>query len=167
MVVSQLVPNISLGAGAGAAAPAGGGFGGSLAALAPFLELQQRAQQTQMTAQTMAARARAGQIIAAAPDLGTGLQNLQKDPAMAYVPDVVNTLRQAQSFQVQSGGEIAKQNRDAIDAYYKSAVGPAMSDPSQLDALTTATLKTLPQDMQERVAPAFQSARNALLDGFG
>jgi hypothetical protein len=135
-------------------APPAADPGGPLGMVSAYAALQQRANAVRQFNQQFAARQRAGQIIAGAPDLETGLQAAQGDPLVAgFAPDVLQSLRATQQTLTTTQGLQAGQNRDALQAVIK-AQAASLADPSTFGANIKTQMDLLPADVRARVAPA-------------
>ncbi len=160
-------PNISL-----AAAPPD--LGKMLGTIGQFANIQNAINQNRLFQQTFAARQKAGQILAGAPDMETGLQNLLKDPVTApFAGETINSIRTSQQtladigrLQAVTAGERQTQAEHGLSALYKS-LGPVMADPSEAtwNAVVNSNLATLSPSAREAVTPAIQSIKSGLMDG--
>jgi len=152
-------PSISLGVNP-PAAPAN-----PLGAIGAFADVQDKLNQIQLFRQTFAARQKAGQILAASPDLDTGLQNLYKDPTTAaFAGEINNQTRQGMLAQLQYQGEQQKQSEDGFDAVMKG-LSAGISEPSMVPKIIDAQTKLLSPAALERDGPAIESVKSALIDG--
>jgi hypothetical protein len=160
-------PNISL-----AAAPPDPGK--LLGTIGQFANIQNAINQNRLFQQTFAARQKAGQILAGAPDMETGLQNLLKDPVTApFAGETINSIRTSQQtladigrLQAVTAGERQHQNQTGMEAFYKS-LGPILADPREevYQNIVNANLATLSPSAREDLAPAFNSIHTALMVG--
>ncbi len=156
-------PNISLAAGRGVgAAPE---VPNALGMVGQFANIQNALNQNALFQQTFAARQIAGEIMAAAPDLETGLLQIQRNPATAaFAQQIASGVRQTQLTLTQLEGEQQKQAQSGLEGFMKSL--PAIAaDPSQWSSVVKANLATLSPTAQSRVAPAMESIRQGLTDG--
>lgn len=160
-------PNISL----AAKAP---DLGQMLGTIGQFANIQNAINQNKLFQQTFAARQKAGQILAGAPDMESGLQSLLKDPVTApFAGETINSIRTSQQtladinrLQAVTAGERQTQATHGLEAFYKS-LGSVMADPSEAtwNAAVNANLSTLSPSAREQVAPAIQSIKSGLMDG--
>ena len=165
--ISAVNPNISLNVagGGGPNAPQSPGTGLGLGQMAGFAQLQQVLNANRLFQQQFSAKQQAGQIIAASPDIETGISNLLKNPSVAsFAPDIVSELRNMQQTMTTTRGLQATQNRDAFGAVLKGATG-ALDNPSQLLPMMMTQLKLMPEEIQQRVLPAVQSFAQAMTSG--
>lgn len=152
-------PEISLHA---AAPPPANGL--SIDTIGKFAEVQNTLNQNRLFQQTFAARQRAGQIMAGAPDTETGLEAIQHDPlASAFAPELVNLARENQLALIRYQGEVQTQATNGLDAVIKS-LPAVMADPSQWGAIVSARLATLSPAARKQDAPAIESLRRGLTD---
>ena len=136
-----------------------------LGAIGGYADLQDKLNQLTLFRQTFAARQKAGQILASAPDMETGLQGLMKDPLTApFSGEIINQARQGMLAQVQLQGEQQKQATDGLGAIIKG-MSVGVSSPSMVGPSIDATMKTLSQSAQTRDGPAVDSLKSALTDG--
>lgn len=151
-------PSISLGVNPPPAPPSPLGLVGS------FADIQNRLNQNKLFQQTWAARQQAGQIMAGAPDLETGLSQVMSSPVAPFMGEFLNQTRQAMLAQTQQAGQMQEQNHSALQAITKGITG-ALADPSNLDTLIKANLQSLPPEVRNRpgVMDAVQSIRTSLL----
>lgn len=143
-----------------------GGFASNpLAAINMLSEIQLRANQNQLFQQQIQSRAKAGQIMAASPDVESGLQNILKDPqASIYAADYIASLRSAQKTLLEMQGLQQTQSTTGLEATTKALAG-AYNDPSMLPALITSQLRTLSPVARDRVTPAVTDLTTSLLNG--
>lgn len=143
----------------------GGGLASSLGLVGQFAQIQNSLNQNKMFNQTFAARQKAGQIIAASPDLNTAFQNLTQDPEVApFAGTIINEYRQGMLAQTQQQGEQQTQAQNGLQAVLKSIPG-AVSSPSMLGALVTSQLGALSPQARARVEPAANAVVQSLTDG--
>ncbi len=130
-----------------------------------FSEIQNRLNTNRLFQQTFQARQQAGQILAASPDLETGLAALYKDPTVApFAGEIVASARQGMLAQQQLQGEQQTQASSGLQAVLKGMTG-AVSDPSMLRSLIDSHMATLSPYARSRVAPAVDSITQALTSG--
>lgn len=135
--------------------------------MASFADLQTKMTQAKTLAQTYQARVKAGQILAASPDLETGLGNLYKDPTVApFAGEITNSIRQGMLAQTQQAGEIQKQSESGLSTVMKALPALAGSpDDATWRSITNPALATMSPTARKAVAPALESLRSSLLDG--
>lgn len=108
------------------------GPGGMIDMMSHIASMRNALNQAQLFQQTFAARMRAGQIIAASPDIDTGIATIMKDPLIpGYAPEIMNSLRQMQLTEQQISGERQKQVLSAYDVAARSLLG-GYQDPGNL-----------------------------------
>lgn len=111
-----------------------------LSLLSSFADTQQKLNQVKLFNQTLAARQRAGQIMATAPDTATGLAEMQKDPQVsAFVPEIAQTVASTQNSILQNQGTVQTQ---ATDAYHllMSGLPAVLQDKTAWPALANSVL---------------------------
>ena len=123
--------------------PQGLGSGGLLPTLGQFATIQNSLNQNRLFQQTFAAKQRAGQIIAGAPDLETGIKALYADPNVSpFAPEIVSNIRQGMLAQTQQAGALQQQGTDALTGFLKAAPG-AIANPQAFDAMANAYLASV------------------------
>jgi hypothetical protein len=166
--VDQTDPSLSLDAWprGGTQAPGAAAAGGNpLALVGQFADIQNKVNQNRMFQQTFAARQRAGQIIAASPDLETAFQSLTKDPQVApFAGPIINEYRQGMLSQLQYQGEQSAQARSGFEGVLK-ALPAALADPSQLGPAIQQQTALMSPAARAKSAPAIASLVSALTDG--
>lgn len=138
-----------------------------MAMIGQWAQIQNAQNQNKLFQQTFAARQRAGQIMASAPDLESGLTALTRDPTTApFAGETMSAFRQAALTLTQLQGEVQTQAKSGLEGFMK-ALPTIFADPSNetWENVTNATLETLSPQAKARVAPAIGSLRKALLDG--
>lgn len=153
-------PNISLAAGTGAAAP-GAGFS-QLGGMVGTLNAINQNRQFQ---QAFAAKQKAGAILAAAPDLETGMTNLYKDPQVAaFAPEITSNIRQGMLAQTQQQGEVQKQAESGMSGVLRGIVASA-GDPKAMTANVTTAFGTMSPQAQKIAQPYIANLVTSLTDG--
>lgn len=147
---NSLDPSIPL-----ASAGAKPGYG--LSQMGDWAAVQTQMTQAQLARQGLAAKIKAGQILASSPDLETGLQGLFKDPTVApYAGDIVNSIRSSMLAQTQQAGAQQTQALGAWDAVKKGL--PALAaDPSQ------ATWDSITKPVLAAASPTARASLNSTL----
>lgn len=141
-----------------------GGFN-ALGAASDVVGLQKSLTDLQALRMTLAAKKKAGQIMAVAPSLDDGIAALHADPEVAgFVPDVISTLQGVSSAQTAQAGEKQSQATSGLNAVLGSLL-PALNDPSTFDADIAGRLKVLSPSAQAAVTSAMPSLKAALFDG--
>ena len=137
----------------------------ALGMVGQFAQVQNALNQNALFQQTFHARQVAGEIMAAAPDLESGLLAIQRNPdTAAFAQQIANGVRQTQLTLTQMQGEQQKQAQSGLEGFMKSL--PAiLADPSQWEATVKANLSVLSPTAQARVAPAMESIRQGLIEG--
>ena len=151
-------PSISLGLNP-PAAPAN-----PLASLGAFADVQDKLNQITLFRQTFAARQKAGQILAAAPDLDTGLHNLMSDPLTApFSGEIVNQARQGMLATAQYQHEVGTMAQDGFTSAMK-AISAGITDPSMMPGIIKAQKDLMSPLQLERDGPALDHVMSALTD---
>lgn len=136
-----------------------------LTALSGMTELQQRMNQMRLFNEQMKARQQAGSIMATSPDMDTAMQSMSRNPqVMGYMPDILNTIRQADLTNTQLQGARQTQGDTALHSVMQS-VPSAMTDLSSFDNMMSSRLATLPPSIQAQVKDSVGHIRSALFDG--
>ena len=160
-----LDPSLSLDVvgGGGPHAPAAPmGLGGQLGQILPTINTLN---QVKLFNQEFAARRQAGNIIAASPDLDTGVQRLLSDPDVAgFAPQIVTEMRNAQVALTNLRGAQMTQAHTAWDAMMKASVG-AIDNPGQLTSLMQQQLALMPPEIRSSVLPAAKDWVTSLTAG--
>jgi hypothetical protein len=167
--VDQTDPSLSLDAWprGGTQAPGSAASGGTnpLALVGQFADIQNKVNQNRMFQQTFAARQRAGQIIAASPDLESAFGSMTKDPLVApFAGPIINEYRQGMLSQLQYQGEQQTQARSAFEGVLK-ALPAALADPSKLGPAIQTQLALMSPAARSKNAPAITSLISSLTDG--
>ena len=150
--------------GGGPSAPPAGGVGTALGQVGQILGVQQQLNQQKLFQLQYGARVRAGQIISAAPDLETGLEQARQDPAVAAAPDVLNQFREMQQTLTHTQGMQLEQNTNGLQAVMKAA-SAAINDPSKTRQYFEMALSSLPPEIRARDMPAASQLFAAVTDG--
>ena len=139
--------------------------GNALGAVNDIVGLQKTLTDLQVTRMTLAAKQKAGQIMATAPSLDEGIAALHADPSVAgFVPDIISTLQGVSSAQTAQAGERQTQAGSGLTAVL-SGLLPALNDPTTFDASVAARMKTLSPSAAAAVASAMPSIKASLFDG--
>src|SRR5271167_4349863 len=124
--------------------------------------LQNSQNQLKQFSQTFAARQKAGQIIASAPDLNTGLQQALQDPDVAgFAGDVVQTAREAQLAQARVQGETQNQATAGFGEFLKSAPS-LLTNPGAFGANAATALSLTSPNARSAVDAAIRNTHAAL-----
>lgn len=122
-------------------------------------------QNLQAMKMTLAAKARAGEIMSAAPDLDSGIADLAKDPlTAAWVPEIINTLQSVRSSQVSVQGEQMTQANTGMQGLFQALL-PAVNDPGMFDEIVNTRLATMSPSARMSMARALPSIKAGLIDG--
>ncbi len=101
---------------------------------------QQKLNEVKLFNQTFAARQKAGQIMATAPDVQTGLAQMQKDPQVsAFAPELTASVVSTLSSLTSQQGEVQRQGFDAFTNVVKG-LPAVIEDPGQWKPLVQSTL---------------------------
>lgn len=146
----------------GPAAPAAGS--NPLSMVDSFADVAGKMNQLKLFNQTYAARQRAGQIMATAPDVATGLDLMQKDPQVAaFAPEIAATTAGTLNVLTQQRGQIQSQGNDAFTNVIKG-LPAVLEDPSQWAALTQSTLALANPQIRPQLAQSLGYLQKALSD---
>lgn len=166
---SPLNPNL-LTAGLNAATPAGVG-GSALAIKGPAAPTTTPVQNVtdilkmQELQRSLAAKSRAGQIMALAPTLDDGLAAMEKDSTVAgYGSDVIATLQSVSNAATSQAGERQTQATSGLNSVMQGLLG-AVNDPTTFDKDVASRLPTLSPSAQKAVMKAIPSIKASLFDG--
>lgn len=143
-----------------------------LVTLGGYADLQNKMNSNRQFQQAFNAKQVAGQVLAAAPDLETGLADLYKNPqTAAFAPEIANSVREGQlafaniaKAQAETQGDYQTQAQSGLQAVLK-AVSGSLTDPSQFGAAVKAQLATMSPTARARVEPAIGQITTSLLDG--
>lgn len=106
-------------------------------------EMQLKANENQQFQLMLAARQKAGDIMASAPSIDEGIASLMQDPeTSAFVPEIASTLQAAQHSIVSMEGERQSQAITGYDAVLKSLY-PTLTNPDALPDILAGSLSTL------------------------
>lgn len=138
-----------------------------MAMIGQWAQIQNSLNQNKLFQQTFAARQKAGALLAAAPDMESGLAALMRDPTTApFAGETINAIRQSQLTLTQLQGEVQTQAKTGLEGFAKM-LPTVFADPSEetWNNMANATLETLSPQAKARVAPAIGSLKKALMDG--
>ncbi len=145
------------------AGEAGGAAASPLDMVSKFATIQNALNQNRLFQQTFMARQQAGQIIASAPDLDTGLQNLFKNPTVApFAGEFANTVRQMQSTMADIATKKQALTQSGL-SYTLHGLASSLADPSTLEANLKAGLSTV----DPMAAPGASSAVGSVVSSLG
>lgn len=120
-------PEISLGVRGGATGPMQAGYTGSTPPNA--LALLGSVTDTRAKLLGLQARQRAGEILAAAPDLDTGIARLQQDPlTAAWAPELAQTAAATRNAVLSGQGQLQQQGIDAFHSFAQN-LPAVLADP--------------------------------------
>lgn len=145
--------------------PQSSGTAGGLALVGQFANIQNSLNQNRLFQQTFAARQRAGQILAAAPDIETGISQLSQDPLVApFAGTIISPLREAQMFQAQYQGAMQTQSLEGQKAAAPQVLSGLLSNPTLAGytAGRSAALVGLNPAVQGRVGSYLDSIATSL-----
>lgn len=159
-------PSISLDAGspqyvgaAGGGAPPASG----LSLLGGYADLAGKMNQLKLFNQTYQARQRASELIAASPDLESGITAVLHDPVASFgAGDTINQFRQGMLALTQQQGEIQKQASTGLEATLHGLLA-AQQNPANFQPTVDAYLQTLSPQARPQVAGAIDSIRKGLV----
>lgn len=140
--------------------------GNPVSTIAGFAQVQNALNQNRLFQQTFAARQQAGSILAAAPDLETGLQQLYQNPLTApFAGEVANSIRAGQQTLTQIQGEQQHQAQSGMEAVFKALPG-LYSNPTnqQWQSSMNAALAPLSPVARQRAMDGIESIRMGLMD---
>lgn len=136
-----------------------------LSTLGAFASIQNQLNQNRLFQQTFAARQTAGQILANAPDMDSGLAQLMKNPLTApFAPEIGNSIRQYESTTADVQGKIQDQSSTGLQAVLKGAMA-GLGNPEMLIPAVTSSLATLSPQARARVQPAVNDLLTSLTQG--
>lgn len=137
----------------------------ALGGVSQLVDLQKGLTDLQSTRLTLAAKKRAGDLMALAPSLDDGIAAMTRDPGVSgFAPDVISTLQGIRSAQVSMQGEQQVQAGSGLNAVLTSLL-PALNDPTTFDADMAARMKTLSPSAQSAVSAAMPQIKASLFDG--
>lgn len=130
-----------------------------------FANAQKSMVEAQMARASLAARAKAGQIIASSPDLDSAIGAMQKDPLVSgYLPDVMSTLQGISGAITTQKGAQQEQAKSGLDLLFK-VIGASGGDPSTLKSNANAALETLSPSAKASVGKSFNAIVKGLVSG--
>lgn len=139
--------------------------GQGLARLGALVDVQQKIQETRMKGLELLGRQRAGEILAGAPDLKSGIDALAKDPLVGgFANEVTSTMQSVQASMTSAASTEQAMALSGLDAVLKGAFG-AINDPAMFTPLTTAFAETLAPQSREAVMKALPNLQAAFFDG--
>lgn len=160
-----LDPSISLDVTGGRQGVGAGGQGSNpLELVGNIAATQERLNQIKLFNQTFQARQAAGQILATAPDLDSGIKELQRNPlTSAFAPELAAS---AASTAATLTGRAGAQQQQGFDAFHQLVGGlPAvLQDKTQWPALTGSVLQLTSPEARPQVAKSMQYLQSALND---
>lgn len=113
----------------------------------------------------LAARQKAGAIMAQAPDLDTGVKALLADPVTAgFAPDVINTLQSVNQAGTAIGGERQAQALTGQQKLIQSLL-PGINDPSTVKPIVDNTLAAMSPSARDANSKAYGNIVTSLTDG--
>lgn len=155
-------PSIALGVQVPPPAPLGGG---ALDLISSVAGAQKNLVEAQSAAATLAAHKTAGQLIAAAPDLQSGLQAVETNPLTAgFAQDIAQSLAATrQTLDAASGLELS-QDTDAMTFLMKT-LGANVTNPQGIPDAIRSGMALLPPSVAQRMATPMDSIVKSLTDG--
>lgn len=121
--------------------------------------------EVQNAQQTLAAKQRAGQLMANAPDLESGINAMQKDPSVAgFAPDILASLAGVNSSLVAAAGQRQAQSESGLGTLLKS-ISAGINDPSMVKTAAYGALQTMSPDARKAMLPAYTQIVHSLTDG--
>lgn len=159
-------PGISLdvvGGNTGMMQPSGGLQPANPLAMAQSVANTQQAVVAARIAQVkFAAQQRAGEILASAPDMQTGLASLQKDPlTAAFAPEIAQSAAGTYGSILESQGKIQSQGRDAFEDFMKK-FPVLIKNRDQWDAAVKTSLQLASPAVRGNLAKSFDMMRDAI-----
>jgi len=138
-----------------------------MAMISQWAQIQNAMNQNKLFQQTFLARQKAGQILASAPDLESGLQGLLSDPDVApFAGETINNIRQSQLTMSQLQEVQQGQVQSGLDAFVKMLPAVLASpDESTWNGTADSVLARLPEGLRPRAMVAIESLKKAILDG--
>lgn len=133
--------------------------------LGQFANIQNALNQNRLFQQTFAAQQTAGQILAAAPDLDTGIANLTRDPrTAAFAGPIINNIRQAQQTTTTIRGLRQTQSLD-LTHNILSQLGPAVYDPTRFMPIASGVLASGSPEASPQAAQTVLGIHNSWTEG--
>lgn len=117
-----------------------------------------------MFQQTYAARQQAGQIMASAPDMETGLNQIMQSPAAPFMGEFLNQVRSSMLANQQYQNEVSKNAREGVQEYMKGAPGSVL-DPGLMKGIIGSAIATTSKNAQPQLVQALQGLHSSLYDG--
>lgn len=139
--------------------------GNPLETLGQIQGIQAQQNQLKQFAATFAARQKAGQIIASAPDLASGLDAASKDPdVMGFAGDVYNVAREAQLAQTRVAGETQEQGLKGYHVF-TSALPSTLTNPESFGPNAATALSLTSPQARGAVNDAIRNLHSAITSG--
>lgn len=136
-----------------------------LGVMTGLADAQLRMTEAQNLRMTLGAKAKAGAIMANAPDLDSGIHALVQDPEVSgFVPDIINTLQAVSQSQLAMQGARQEQATSGLTSVFTGLLG-ALKDPSTFDADIATRMPTLSPSAQRAVTAALPGIKASLFDG--
>lgn len=136
-----------------------------LGMIGQFATIQNALNQNRLFQQTFAARQQAGQIMSAAPDTETGLQQLMQDPLTApFAPGIIGQVRQYQQTMTDIASKQLGMQQSIIGSFTKN-LAAVRQNPGNWGNLVQETMAITPDSIKPGVAGALESLRKSLLEG--
>lgn len=156
-------PDISLAVGRpGGQQVAQGAASDPLGLMDQYVHLGTALTQQQILQQTFQARQRASEILAASPDLETGIQNVLRDPVASFGSgETINQFRQGMLALTQQQGEVQRQAQSGLGPLLQGLNG-AIEDPSAFQPIRNAFLSTISPQARPQVEAAVNSLQGYL-----
>jgi len=141
--------------------PAGQG----VARMGTLVDLQQKMQETRMKGLELLGRQRAGEILAAAPDLKSGIDALSKDPLVGgFATEVTSTMQAVEASMASTAATKQATALSGLDAVIKGSFA-ALNDPQTFVPLVEAFSTTLDPEARISVMKALPNLQAAFFDG--
>lgn len=113
----------------------------------------------------LAAKKKAGDIMALAPDLDHGLAAMLQTPEVAgFAPEIISTLQAVSSSQTTQAGERQVQANSGLSLVMDGLL-PAVNDPGMFDSLVASRMHILSPSAKTSVEAAMPGLKAALFDG--
>lgn len=150
----------------GIAQPTAPTLANPLEILHSYADTQRAMVEAQMAQKSMAARQRAGQIIASSPDMATAITGIQKDPlAAGYLPDIMSTLQGVSTSQTQQAGSQQTQNLEGLGTLIKNIAGAGITDPTAIKGAAQASLDAMSPVARAANQQSYGALVKSLTDG--
>jgi hypothetical protein len=138
---------------------------GAFGQLGGTLETINKLNQVKLFQQSFAAKQKAGAILATAPDLQTGLDNLAKDPDVnAFAPELVDAARARLNAQAQYEGTQQDQREKGLQGVTRGIVA-AGANATQRKAVIDAYMSTLSPGQQKIMQGPVSALESSLTEG--